>query len=85
MAEHVRATRASLRSPRAASVAGIAFALLLGVALLLVRVAVPAGPDDAGEWLEEGWRNTSVTVALYLVPFAGIKAIDLFLSAIGVA
>jgi hypothetical protein len=68
----MKTTRASLRSPRAAAVAGIAFSLILGTALVLVRIAVPEDPNDAGTWLEEGWRNTSVTVALYLVPFAGI-------------
>lgn len=72
MPEKMKTTRASLRSPRAAAVAGIAFSLILGTALVLVRIAVPEDPDDAGAWLDEGWRNTAVTVALYLVPFAGI-------------
>jgi hypothetical protein len=70
--ENAEITRASLRSPRAAAVAGIVFSLVLGTALVLVRIAVPADPDDAGAWLEDGWRKTSVTVALYLVPFAGL-------------
>jgi hypothetical protein len=70
--QKLKTTRASLRSPRAAAVAGIAFSLILGTALVLVRVAVPADPNDAGAWLDEGWRNTAVTIALYLVPFAGI-------------
>jgi hypothetical protein len=70
--EEVKITRASLRTPRAAAVAGIAFSLIFGTALVLVRLAVPANPDDAAAWIDEGWRNTAVTVALYLVPIAGL-------------
>jgi hypothetical protein len=65
-------TRSSFRTPRAAALAGIAFALLLGTALVLVRIAVPADPSDAGAWLEDGWRKDAVFVALYMVPFAGL-------------
>jgi hypothetical protein len=72
MPERGKVTQAALRTPRAAAVAGIAFSLILGVALVLVRLAVPADPNDAGPWIEDGWRNTAVTVALYLVPFAGL-------------
>lgn len=63
-------TRQSLTTPRAAAVAGIAFSLLLITSLALIRLAVPQDPQDAGEWLEGGWRN--VTLALNLLPFAGI-------------
>ena len=34
-------TREGIRTPRAAGVAGIAFSLLLGGALVLIRLAVP--------------------------------------------
>ena len=37
-------TRDALRTPRAAAVAGIAFALLLFTVLLLVRIAIPGIP-----------------------------------------
>ena len=72
MSERVVITRASLRTPRAAAIAGVAFALLLGAALVLLRVAVPADPADAPIWLDDSWRRTSVVVALNLVPFAGL-------------
>jgi hypothetical protein len=65
-------TMPSMRTPRAAAIAGIAFSLMFGAALILIRIAVPANPDDAGAWLEDGWRNSAVKVALYLVPFAGL-------------
>ncbi len=72
MAQEIEITRASLRTPRAAAIAGIAFALLLGTALVLVRVAVPANPRDAANWLDDAGRRNAVVVALNLVPFAGL-------------
>lgn len=72
MAQEIEITRASLRTPRAAAIAGIAFALLLGTALVLVRLAVPPDPRDAGTWLNDTGRRHTVAVALYLVPFAGL-------------
>jgi hypothetical protein len=62
----------SLRTPRAAGVAGIIFSVLLGIALVLIRLSVPSGAADAGAWLTDPGRRGSVAVALNLVPFAGI-------------
>lgn len=62
----------AIRTPRAAALAGIAFSVLFAVALVLVRLAVPADPDEAVEWLNDGSRRDSLLVALGLVPFAGI-------------
>jgi len=70
--EGAKITRAALRTPRAAAFAGIAFSLILGSALVLVRIAVPANPTDAGNWVEDGWRKEAVILALSLVPFAGL-------------
>ncbi|HYB42914.1 MAG TPA: hypothetical protein VEL75_14150, partial [Candidatus Methylomirabilis sp.] len=61
----------ALRTPRAAAIAGVLFALLLTTALVLVRLAAPADPADAAAWLEAGRRHL-VILALNLVPFAGI-------------
>ena len=72
MAAEVEITRAALRTPRAAAIAGIVFALLLGTALVLLRVSIPADPKDAPEWLDDPWRKNSVVLALNLVPFAGL-------------
>jgi len=65
-------TRERMRTPRAAGVAGIAFSLLLGGALLLARLAVPAAADANTIWLTDSAKRRSVEVALSLVPFAGI-------------
>jgi hypothetical protein len=63
-------TNRRLRTPRAAPVTGILFALLLGTAYVLIRVSIPADPADGGAWLEE--RTSKVALALSLVPIAGI-------------
>ena len=65
-------TRQAIRTPRAAAVAGIAFSVLLATALVLVRLAVPGDPDDAGDWLTDGSKRNAVILALNLLPFAGI-------------
>ena len=62
----------ALRTPRSAALAGIAFAVLITIVLVLVRLAVPSDPNDAGEWLADGSRRDAVLFALGLVPFAGI-------------
>lgn len=64
--------RKGLRTPRAAGVAGVIFSVLLGVALTLVNLASPADPSQVGTWLSETSRRGSVSVALRLIPYAGI-------------
>jgi len=65
-------TAASLRTPRAAAVAGILFSLLLGLALVLIRLSVPVEPTEAGQVLSDPDRRSTIEFALGLVPFAGI-------------
>jgi hypothetical protein len=65
-------TGARLRTPRAAALAGILFSLLLGVALTLIALASPERPATVGAWLTESPRRAAISVALSLVPFAGI-------------
>lgn len=59
-----------LRTPRAAAVAGIIFAVLLITAYVLIRISIPPDPADGGAWLEE--QAQTVALALSLVPIAGI-------------
>ncbi len=66
------ALRASLRTPRAAGVAGIVFSLLLGSALVLIRLAAPSGAAEGAVWLTDPAKRRSIVLALNLVPFAGI-------------
>ena len=63
-------TRAHLRTPRAAAIAGIVFSVLLITALVLLRLSVPLDPLEPGAWVRT--NADRVTFALTLVPFAGI-------------
>ncbi|HSR31053.1 MAG TPA: hypothetical protein VLY63_10850 [Anaerolineae bacterium] len=60
-----------LRTPRAAAIAGILFALLYGTSWILIRLAVPADSLQAGDWLDRQAKNLSL--AMSLIPFAGIS------------
>jgi hypothetical protein len=59
-----------LTTPRAAAVAGIVFSVLMGTALVLLRLAVPADPGDSADWLDDSAGQVKFAIAL--VPFAGI-------------
>jgi hypothetical protein len=63
-------TRQRLKTPRAAAVAGIVFSLLLMTSLVLIRLSVPAAPLGSGDPLAANMGK--VTLALNLMPFAGI-------------
>ena len=70
MTTQIPLTRASLKTPKAAAVAGIIFSTLLIVVFWLFRLSVPADPKAPGAWL---YTNRSyVELALNLVPFAGV-------------
>jgi hypothetical protein len=64
-------TRA-LAPPTAAALAGVIFSVLMGVGLVIVRLAVPDYRTDPGEWLTDPFRRHAVRFAIQLVPFAGI-------------
>ena len=66
------ATRASLRTPRSAGVAGIVFSVLLGAVFLLIRMSVPSSESASSDWLTDPQKRQAVSIALGLVPFAGI-------------
>jgi len=61
-----------LRAPRSAAIAGILFAVILGVVIVLFRSAGPAASGGDSSWLTDSSRRHIVTFALNLVPFAGI-------------
>ncbi|WP_327416683.1 hypothetical protein [Streptomyces sp. NBC_01233] len=58
-----------LKTPRAAGMAGVGFALLLGAAIVLMRIAVPG---DAAHAVIDPDKRWAVQVSLEIVPFAGI-------------
>ncbi len=72
MNQRVTLTRQALKTPRAAAVAGIIFAVLFTISIVLMRLAIPeelSGTNTAA-WLQG--NTTTLTLALTLVPFAGI-------------
>ena len=63
--------RQALKTPRAAAIAGIFFAIFYGLSLVLIRISIPADMTaDNAAWLETNLRT--VSLALNLVPYAGI-------------
>jgi hypothetical protein len=60
-----------MNSPRAAALAGVLFAVLFTVALVLMRTSLPDQPSVSADWLDEAAANR-LTIGLSLVPFAGI-------------
>ena len=63
-------TRARLKTPRAAAIAGILFSVLLSATLVLIRISVPTTSPEMQE--RPAIDAGIVTLALNLVPFAGI-------------
>ncbi|MFE2984661.1 hypothetical protein [Streptomyces sp. NPDC059262] len=59
-----------LATPWAAGVAGVVFAVLMGAAIVLVRIALPAGAGDGA--ITDAAQRSAVRTALELLPFAGI-------------
>jgi len=59
-----------LRTPRAAALAGIVFAVLSIVAMAMIQTALPADPPTDPGWLTQD--RGQVSVAVTLVPFAAI-------------
>jgi hypothetical protein len=70
MSAKIPPTRARLKTPKAAAIAGIVFSVLLLAILWLLRRSVPADPLDSGAWIATD--SDAVAVALNLVPFAGV-------------
>jgi hypothetical protein len=63
--------RKALTTPRAAAIAGILFAVLLGTSIILLRVSLPSEPSATATEVSTA-RSGSVRLALNLVPYAGI-------------
>ena len=66
--EHLSDQR--LRTPRAAAIAGIIFAVLSAISLVLLQLSTPPILSDTGDWVAK--QAGRISLALSLVPFAGI-------------
>ncbi|MCB5906144.1 hypothetical protein [Streptomyces pinistramenti] len=62
----------ALRTPRAAGVAGIICAVLLGSIIVLIRNAVPTASAENTRWLASLSNRDTLQLVLNLVPFTGI-------------
>ncbi|MER6570010.1 hypothetical protein ABT288_28435 [Streptomyces sp. NPDC001093] len=63
----------ALEAPRAAGLAGVAFALLISAAIVLIRLGIPEGANAVtARGFTDPARRDAVRSALALVPFAGI-------------
>ena len=60
-----------LTTPRAAALAGVLSAVLLGATLILIRVRMPEGLGDPTAWLDS--ERDGILTATKLMPFAGIS------------
>ncbi len=63
-------TRANLKTPKAAAIAGIVFSVLFLFVFWLFRQSVPADPLEPGAWLASDVKSAGF--ALNLIPIAGI-------------
>src|SRR6476660_9228326 len=72
MQQQVTLTRQAIRTARAAAVAGIIFSVLFTTSRVLIRLALPEELRGTGiaAWLQG--HTTTISLALTLVPFAGI-------------
>jgi hypothetical protein len=77
MEPEVTIVRNAQRTPRAAGIAGVIFAVLLTTIMVLLRLAAQSEPIGSNGWL----KNAGIVWATRLVPFTGIA----FLWLIGVA
>jgi hypothetical protein len=60
-----------LTTPQAAALAGVMFAILFGIIIVLMRTKMPEGVQDSSEWLNS--QRGGIATAAVLMPFAGIS------------
>ena len=60
-----------LKTPRAAALAGVLFAVLFGAVLFLIHLEMPEGIADSAYWISQ--KHRGITAAAVLMPFAGIS------------
>lgn len=72
MDPEVDQVRNRLKTPRSAAIAGIVFSLLLMASLILIRLSIPANPNEPGQWIASPVMSYRILIALNMVPFSGI-------------
>jgi hypothetical protein len=72
MQSEATSSRKRLTTPRAAAVAGIAFAVLFTSSIVLIGLSMPPADQERGAWLGQGAGQGRIVLALTLMPFSGI-------------
>ncbi len=70
MSQEIAAIRQSIRTPRAAAIAGILFAVLLITSQTLIWLSIPSDPSAPA--IDIVGHSKTIMLALNLLPFAGI-------------
>jgi hypothetical protein len=70
MSQNQTLTRATLRTSKAAAIAGVVFSILLIIIIWLLRNSMPYDPLEPGKWLATNAKTAAP--ALNLIPFAGV-------------
>ncbi len=60
MPENGALTRARLKTPKSAAIAGIVFSLVMFVIFWLLRRSIPADPLGSGTWLTTNTRTIAL-------------------------
>ena len=63
--------RRALKTPRAAAIAGILFAVLYSTSWILIRLFILGDALEASDWLQQ--QAGGLSLAMSLIPFAGIS------------
>jgi hypothetical protein len=72
LAEGPELVREAIRTPRAAGLAGIVFAVITSVSLALIDTPLTQPAGSMGPWLAEAGHRRTISVVLALIPIAGI-------------
>ena len=71
-AQEIDLTRKRLKTPRAAAIAGIIFSLWLIASLTIIRLSIPANPNEPGLWLENPDVSFRILMAIAFLWFIGV-------------
>ena len=71
-AQEIDLTRKRLKTPRAAAIAGIIFSLWLIASLTIIRLSIPANPNEPGLWLENQTSLLGFLMAIAFLWFIGV-------------
>jgi hypothetical protein len=81
MTQKAERIRQEMKTPRAAAVAGILFSLLAITSFLLFRISINSNPFSQPTGMIR--HTKTISLALYLLPFAGDDYVGLVMNYVG--